>query len=256
MLPTNNSYSSTSNPHLPSHRAPLRVTTIDKWREERPPSPKRDGGASAAWSSSRPVPGHRRRQPRPSSPPEPGTPSWAQPPPLPPFSSSRPHRASSTPPCNFGPRYSSSSPLLGILRASLPPPLSPPDGDNDANDQRSVDATMDPSPEDDRLRATQSTSLSSPPPTTGGGEGCRTQRPVAPGITQPLCQVPPHGHPSSSSSSAGDRRGGSGGGGGCRARRQAAAEEAAAAVIVIGCCVVLCCVVLCVAEQVRILCVC
>ena len=143
-----------------------------------------------------------------------------------------------------------------------PPPLSPSEGNNNADDQRSVDVTMDPSPEDNRPRATQSTSLSSPPPTMGeGGEGCRTQHPVASGIMQLLGQVPPHSHPLSSSSSAGDRRGGSGGGGGCRARRQAAAEEAAAAVIVIGCCVVLCCVVLCcvvlcVAEQVRILCVC
>jgi hypothetical protein len=100
------------------------------------------------------------------------------------------------------------------------PPPSPPDGDNDADDQRSADATMNPSPEDYRPRATQSTSSSSTPPTTGGGEGCRTQHPVAPGITQPLCQVPPHDHTSSSSTSAGDWRGGSRGDGGCRARRQ------------------------------------
>jgi hypothetical protein len=37
----------------------------------------------------------------------------------------------------------------------------------------------------------------------GGGEGCRTQYPVTPGIVQPLDRVPPHGHPSSSSSVAG-----------------------------------------------------
>ena len=54
----------------------------------------------------------------------------------------------------------------------------------------------------------------------GGGEGRRTQRPVTPGIVQPLGWVPPHGHPSSSSSSSGARRGGSARGGGCRTRRQ------------------------------------
>ena len=36
-----------------------------------------------------------------------------------------------------------------------------------------------------------------------GKGGCRTQRPVAPGIVQPLGRVPTHGHPSSSSSSSG-----------------------------------------------------
>ena len=77
----------------------------------------------------------------------------------------------------------------------LVPPPSPPDGDNDVDDQCSVDAMMDPSPEDDRRRAAQSLSSSSLLPRTGG-EGRRTQRPVTPGITQPLGQVPPHGHPS------------------------------------------------------------
>ena len=42
----------------------------------------------------------------------------------------------------------------------------------------------------------------------GGGEGCRTQHPVTPGIVQLLDWVPPHGHPSSSSSLLGARRGG------------------------------------------------
>ena len=183
----------------------LWVVTIDKWREERPPSPKRDGGASAARSSSRPVPGHRRRPPRPSSPPaRPGPSRHHCHPPLPPA------RAEPRPPalsCTFRPRYSSSSPLPGIPRASLslPPPLSPPNKDNDANDQRSVDATMDPLPEDDRPRATQSTSSSSPPPTTGGGGAehsalCRFRDHAA------ALSVPLHGHPSLSSSSAGDRR--------------------------------------------------
>ena len=97
------------------------------------------------------------------------------------------------------------------------PPPSPPDGDNDVDNQRSVDAMMDLSPEDDRRQATQSQSalLSSLPPRMGGG--CRTQRLVTPGIMQLLGQVPPHGHPSSSAAGGSPAvavggRGGSGGG--------------------------------------------
>ena len=72
-----------------------------------------------------------------------------------------------------------------------PPPVSPPpDGDNDADDQRSVNATMNPSAEDDS--------------------------PVAPGITQPLSQVPPHVYPSSAAAAGGEVAHG----GSCRARRQ------------------------------------
>jgi hypothetical protein len=102
---------------------------------------------------------------------------------------------------------------------TTPPPPSPPDGDNDADDQRSVNTTMDPSSEDYRPRATQSTLLLSTPPTTVGGgvqntASCRSRDHAA------TRQVPPHNHTSSSSSSAGDWRGGSRGGGGCRARRQ------------------------------------
>ena len=191
--------------------------TTNKGREERPPSPKRDGGASATRSSS----------PRPS--PSPAAPKLATCPRDP-----VPGPATTTAALLFLlPALSLAHPTL-YLPASIPvlltparnsaslpaPPLSPPDGDNNADDQRSVNATMEPSPEDYRPWATQSTSLSSTPPTTGGGEGCRTQRPVAPGITQPLCQVPPHDHTLLSSSSAGDWRGGGRGGGGCRARRQ------------------------------------
>ena len=107
--------------------------------------------------------------------------------------------------------------LLTLARNSvslLAPPLSPspPDGDDNVVNQRSVDATMDPLPEDNRRQATQSASSLSPPPRKGGGH--RTQRPVTPEITQPLGQVPPHGHPSSSVA------GGIARGGGWRARRQ------------------------------------
>jgi len=50
-----------------------------------------------------------------------------------------------------------------------------------------------------------------------GGEGRRTQHPVTPGITQPLGQVPPHGHPSSSA--AGGSPAAVVGGRGCSGRR-------------------------------------
>jgi hypothetical protein len=189
---------------------------IDKYWEERPPSPKRDRGASAARSSSRPVPGpaiyarHARAHPPPQG-PRPGPSRHRCRPPLPPARAEpRPPRLVPSGLDNRPPH-----PCQEFREPPCPPPLSPPEGNNNANDQRSVDATIDPSPEDNRPRATQSTSLSSPPPTMGeGGEGCRTQHPVASGIMQLLGQVPPHSHPLSSSSSAGDRRGGSGGGGG------------------------------------------
>ena len=78
-----------------------------------------------------------------------------------------------------------------------PPPL--PDGHDDADNQRSIDAARDPSPEEDRPLATKSASLSSLPPRAGGCvRGAEQQRPVAPVIAQPLGQVPPHGRPSSS----------------------------------------------------------
>ena len=78
-----------------------------------------------------------------------------------------------------------------------PPPL--PDGHDNADNQRSVDAARDPSPEDDRPLATKSASLSSLPPRVGGCvSGAEHRRPVAPVIAQPLGLVPPHGRPSSS----------------------------------------------------------
>jgi hypothetical protein len=139
--------------------------TIDKGREERPPSTKRDGGASATRSSS----------PRPS--PSPAAPELA-PCPRDPF----PGPAATAAALLFLPPalslvhptlYLPASILLTPARnsVSLPaPPWSPPVGDNDADDdQRSVNTTMEPSPEDFRPRATQSTASSSTPPTTGGG---------------------------------------------------------------------------------------
>ena len=143
--------------------------TIDKGREERSPSPKRDGGASAKRSSS----------PRPS--PSPAAPELApcprDPVPGPAATAAAllflPPALSLVHPTLYLP--ASIPVLLTPARnsASLPaPPRSPPDGDNDANDdQRSVNATMDPSPEYYRPRATQSTSSSSTPPTTGGRRG-------------------------------------------------------------------------------------
>ena len=80
----------------------------------------------------------------------------------------------------------------------LAPPLLP-DGHDNADNQRSVDAARDPSPEDDRPLATKSASLPSLPPRAGGCvSGVEHRRPVAPVIAQPLGQVPPHGRPSSS----------------------------------------------------------
>ena len=143
--------------------------TIDKGREERPPYPKRDGGASATRSSS----------PRPSLPP--AAPELApcpqDPVPGPAATAAAllflPPVLSLVHPTLYLP--ASIPVLLTPARnsASLPaPPRSPPDGDNDADDdQRSVNATMDPSTEHYRPRATQSTSSSSTPPTTGGRRG-------------------------------------------------------------------------------------
>jgi len=213
-----NSYFSTSNPHSPSELSPSTGTRQLTSGGRRDSPLKRDGGASATWSSS----------PRPSPSPSPAAPELTPRP-----RDRRPsHRRCRSPlpparaePCPPPPRLVPSGldtcsphPCQEFREPPCPPPLPPPDGDNDADDRRSVDATTDPLPENNRLRATQSTSLLSPLPTTGGGR--RTLHPVTPGITQMLCQVPPHGHPSLWSSLAGDRRGGSGGGGGCQARRQ------------------------------------
>ena len=162
-----NSYSSTSNPHALSELS-LSTGTRRSTSGERRDSPlKRDGGASTAWSSS----------PRPS--PSPAAPELAphprdrQPslrrcrPPLPPACAEPcpppPHLVPS------GLDTCSPHPCQEFREPSCPPPLPPPDGDNDADNRRRVDAMMDPPPVYDRPRATQSTLLLSPLPTTGGG---------------------------------------------------------------------------------------
>jgi len=219
MLPTNNSYYSST--FIPTVLA-IAVhgsAAIDGGREDRPPPSKHDGGSSVARSSvPRPSPSHATPElaPHPWDPVRVPATNAAAPLFLPPALSLI------HPPCTSRPRSLSSSPPSGIPQASsLPPPPSPPHGDNNAAEQRStVEATRDPSPEDVRPWATQSVSSSSPP-SRAGGEGRRTQCPVAPpGIVQPLCRETPHGHPSLSSSLLGARWGGSARGGGCRARRQ------------------------------------
>ena len=162
-----NSYSSTFNPHAPSELSPstgMRRLTSDGRRD----SPlKRDGGASTAWSSS----------PRPL--PSPAAPELAPRPrdrrpsrqrccsPLPPA------RAEPCPPpprlVPSGLDTCSPHPCQEFREPPCPFPLPPPDADNDADDRRSVDTTMDPPPEDNRPWATQSMSVLSPLPTTEGG---------------------------------------------------------------------------------------
>jgi hypothetical protein len=100
--------------------------------------------------------------------------------------------------------------LTPAARAStslLAPPLSPPDSINDADDQRSVEATMESLSEmTGRVPSSQRCRCPHLPERAGGGGG------------QPLGQVPPHRHPLSSSSAGGSARGagfggiGSGGG--------------------------------------------
>ena len=167
VLPTNNFYySSTSNLHSRSHRR-LRVCDNQQGAGgETPLSKTRRGGIRRAAVQSPAITVTRH--------------SRARPPPLGPRLGPRSHRY--RPPL-LPPALSLVQPALYLPvlilvlltparnSASLPAPLppSPPDGDNDADDQRSVNATLDPSSEDNRPRATQSTSSSSPPPTTEGG---------------------------------------------------------------------------------------
>ena len=123
-----------------------------------------------------PVPSSHCHPPCPSSPPAPGAPSGSRsldhrrccPPPPPACVDIRPPRR--VPPGLNGSTSSSSPP--GIPQASSPPPSpSPPHGDNNADDQRSVEATRKPSPEYDKPRATQYVSSSSLPPRVGGAGG-------------------------------------------------------------------------------------
>ena len=99
------------------------------------------------------------------------------------------------------------TPLPGLPRAFSPPPLSPPNGNSDADNQRSIEAMMDSFSEDDRPRATQYALSSSPPPRTRrGGEGGAQNTRSLPGSRSRLGRVPTHRHPLLSSSSAGGER--------------------------------------------------
>jgi hypothetical protein len=194
MLPTTNSYYSATNPHGPSHRRP-RVMTIDEGRKKRPPAPSktRQGGIHRAVVRS-PAVAIARRARACSMPqgPHPGPSRQCCRPPLPPA------RAEPRPPgpVPSGLNHCTPHPRQEFRKPPRPPPL--PDGHADADNQRSVNAARDPSPEDDRPLATESASLSSLPPREGGCvRGAEHQRPVAPVIAQPLGQVPPHGRPSS-----------------------------------------------------------
>jgi hypothetical protein len=195
MLPTTNSYYSATNPHSLSHRRP-RVTTIDRGREKRPPAPSetRQGGIHRAVVRSLALAIGRRARAR-SMPqgthPGPGRQRCC--PPLPP--------ASAEPclprPVPSGLYHCTPHSRQEFREPPCPPPL--PNGHDNANNQRSVNAARDPSPEDDRSLATKSALLSSLPPRAGGCvRGAEHQRPVAPVIAQPLGQVPPHGRPLSS----------------------------------------------------------
>ena len=93
MLPTNNSYSSTSNPHAPSEPSPSTDTGRSASSGRRDPPLRNATGGHPPRS--RPVPGHRHHPSLLSSSPALGTPSWAQTPPLPP--SSPPARAEPRP---------------------------------------------------------------------------------------------------------------------------------------------------------------
>lgn len=75
------------------------------------------------------------------------------------------------------------TPTRNSMSLLAAPPLPPdPDSDDNANNQHSVNAVMDSSPEDDRLQVNQSVRSSSPPPRAGGGGGAEHQRPgAAPG---------------------------------------------------------------------------
>jgi hypothetical protein len=140
--------------------------TIDKGREERPPSPKRDrGGIRHAVIQSSAITVARRAQARPLPPgPRPGPSRHRCHHPLPPACAEPrpPHLVPS------GLDTRPPHPCQEFREPPCPPPISPRQRQRH-HDQRSVDATMDPSQEDYRPRATQSMSSSSTPPTTGGG---------------------------------------------------------------------------------------
>ena len=172
MLPPNNSYYSAIVLLIPTVRA-IAIhgsVTIDGGREEIPPPPKRDGGGICRVVVRSPavaVARHTRARPPPLGPPT-GPSHQRCRPPLPPACTEphpprlvppgldlrppHPHQESHKPPCR-------------------PPPPSPPHGDNNTADQRSVEATRDLSPEDVRPQATLVRVVVVPAVQGGGGEG-------------------------------------------------------------------------------------
>ena len=189
MLPTNNSYySSTSNRHRRSHRC-LSMGTRQSTRGGRrdPPSRKRDGGASATRSSSpwpSPSPAAPKLAPRPRDPiPGPAATAAAL---LfiPPALSLVHHPALYLP--------ASILVLLTPARNSASLPAPPPHLPRTATTMPTTSAALTPQwtcHQRTTGRGQPSPRRHRPHPHNGGVEGCRTQRPVAPGITQPLCQV-------------------------------------------------------------------
>ena len=165
---------------------------IDVRREETPPLPKHDGGGHPPRG--RPVPSCHCHPPCPSLPPAPGTPSGSRPRcccPPPPPACVEPRPPCRVPPgldlCPPHPRQEFSKPPC------RPPPPSPPHGDNNADDQCSVEATREPSPEDDKPRDTQSVSSSSLPPRAGGGGRAQNIAPCCSRDRTADQSGPPHG---------------------------------------------------------------
>ena len=169
MIPTNNSYySSTSNTHRLSHHHPRVCNDRLGAGGETPLSKTRRRGIRCAviWSPGVAIARLARARPPPPGPrPCPCRRHFR--PPLPPACAEpRPPRLVPSS-LNTCPPH----PCQGFREPSRPP-LSPPDGNNDADNQRSVEATTEPLSMDDRPRATQSALSSSPPPRTRrGGEG-------------------------------------------------------------------------------------
>lgn len=167
MVPTKSYYSATYN--LRPGRGPRRSTATGGGRRGAELSLRNTlwGGICRVVA---PIPGRRRRPPRPIRPQDP---------------ISVPAADASTllilPPVMslIGPALYLLASILILLtptRNSMSllaaPPLPPdPDSDDNANNQYSVNAAidMDPSPEDDRLQVNQSVRSSSPPPRAGGG---------------------------------------------------------------------------------------
>ena len=161
MLPTNDcDYSSTSTPHQRSHRH-LRVRDNRQGAGgETTLSETRRGGIRHAVVQSSAIAVARRARARPLPPgPRPGPSRHRCRAPLPPALAEPcpPHLVPS------GLDNRPPHPCQKFREPPYPPP-SPPNGNNDADDQRSVDATMDLSPEDYMPWAIQSTLLSSTPP--------------------------------------------------------------------------------------------